>query len=326
MKINCKNKFTLNNKPLIAFAVAILFLRLSSLGQDFPMSQFYSNLVVLNPAFAGTAGEDRVNMFYRNQWLSTSVGYHAFGVAYDKSFSDFNSGFAVILTNEINGAYFTPSLDIAYSYMLKVTKKLHLSLSMQAGITQKFLSVSQLQFQNQGENLTSGFNKVIPDFTLGMIGFYKNDIYFGASLDHITTPHQGLAKSSNDIIQRKVTAFLGLLHYYPTRKISEQRVLSPNILIQVQGKQYNINWGASFQYNSLIGGVWIRHNFNPDFDAVILSAGIKTKDYKFAYSYDVNIGKKTTIPLGAHEISFTMKFKTTKKKQYKTFKCPKFLD
>jgi len=324
MPTNHTDKFIFFHK--LIFILVILFLRLISFGQDFPMSQFYSNLVILNPAFAGTTGEDRVNMFYRNQWLTTSAGYHAFGVAYDRSFTDINSGAAVILTNEINGAYITPTIDLAYSYMIMAAPHLYLSMSVQAGVTQKFLSVSGLQFQHPGENITNGFSKIIPDFTFGVVGFYRDNLYFGTSIDHITVPYQGITRSANEMIQRKFTAFFGFLYYYRTHLISEQRVLSPNIIVQIQGLQYNINWGASFQYNSLVGGIWIRHNFKPDFDAVILSAGIKTKDYKFAYSYDVNIGKRTTIPLGAHEISFTMRFKSYKKKKYKTFKCPKFLD
>jgi type IX secretion system PorP/SprF family membrane protein len=281
---------------------------------------------VLNPAFAGTTGEDRINMFYRNQWLTTSAGYHVFGVAYDKSFQNINSGAAIILTNEINGAYVSPTIDLAYSYMITATRNFYLSMSIQAGFTQKYMSVSGLNFQHDGENITNGFNKIIPDFAFGVIGFYKKNLYFGTSVDHIIVPYQGLTKSSNEMVSLKFTTFFGFLHYYRTRIISEQRVLSPNIIVQIQGLQYNINWGVSFQYNSLIGGIWIRHNFKPDFDALILSAGFKTKDYKFAYSYDINIGKRTTVPLGAHEISFTMRFKSNKKKKYKTFKCPKFLD
>ena len=89
-------------------------------------------------------------------------------------------------------------------------------------------------------------------------------------------------------------------------------------MIQIQGFQQNINWGFSFQYDKLIGGVWIRHNLMANFDAMILSAGYKTQEYKFAYSYDINLGKKTLIPLGAHEISFTMLFGKSKKKKYKS--------
>jgi hypothetical protein len=95
--------------------------------------------------------------------------------------------------------------------------------------------------------------------------------------------------------------------------------------VQIQGYQQNINWGISFQYDSFIGGLWLRHNLHPNFDALIFSLGFKTKSYKFAYSYDMNLGKKSLTPLGAHEISISTLFETQKKKKYKTIKCPTFL-
>lgn len=296
----------------------------TAIAQDAPMSQFYSNLVVLNPAFTGTAQSDRVNLFYRNQWLRTNAGFHSFGASYDKSFSDYNSGVGIVLTNEINGAYISPTFDVIYSYMIEATPQLFISMGLQAGIAQKYLRVSDLIFENEGETIQAGFNKIIPDFSAGIIAFYKNT-YSGFSVDHISQPYQGLSKSANEQLNRKYTFFAGYLFYYNTRLLKQQRILSPNVLVQIQGYQQNINWGFSFQYDNLIGGLWVRHNLHLDFDAIIFSAGYKTQNYKFAYSYDMNIGKMTNIPLGAHEISFTTLFETHKKKTYKAIKCPTFL-
>ncbi len=314
----------INRHAKYIVAIIITFWLNASFAQDAPMSQFYSNLVVLNPAFTGTTQSDRVNIFYRNQWLRTNAGFHSFGASYDKSFTKYNSGVGVILTNEINGAYVSPKFDVAYSYMIEATPELFISMGLQAGIVQKYLLASDLVFDEDGENIQSGFNKISPDFSAGIVAFYKNT-YSGFSVDHIAQPYQGVSRSANEQLNRKYTAFLGYLYYYNTRLLKQQRILSPNILVQIQGYQQNINWGFSFQYNNLIGGLWVRHNLRPDFDAIIFSAGYKTQTYKFAYSYDMNIGKMTNIPLGAHEISFTTLFKTHKKKTYKAIKCPTFL-
>jgi len=308
----------LNNKYL--FLLLIFFSCSSIYAQDAPMSQFYSNLVILNPAFTGTTKSDRVNLFYRNQWINTSAGFHSFGVAYDKSFPEYNSGVGIILTNEINGAFMAPTFDVTYSYMVELAPQLFVSMGLQGGIAQKYILGSDLVFDSP-EPLSGGFSKIVPDFSVGAVAFYNN-FYGGFSVDHIAQPIQGY---SGGLLNRKYTGFIGYLHYYNTRLKSDQRILSPNLLIQIQGFQQNINWGFSFQYDKLIGGVWVRHNLMANFDAMILSAGYKTKDYKFAYSYDMNLGKKTTIPLGAHEISFTMLFETHKKKKFKSIKCPTFL-
>jgi type IX secretion system PorP/SprF family membrane protein len=295
----------------------------SVFSQDVPYSQYYSNLVVLNPAFVGTVPSDRINMFYRNQWLRTGAGFHSVGVAYDKNISEYNSGVGLIVKNEISGMQILTVIDLAYSYRIKISSDLSISMGVEGGIIQKYMNTSDLIFENS-EFVGSGFSKIVPDFSFGAVSFYKN-IYSGISVSHIAEPYQGRGNSVNEKLNRRYVLFLGYTYYIPTGLLSEERVLSPNILFQTQGLQYNINWGFSFQYNRVLGGLWIRHNLKPDFDAMIFSLGFKTKNYKFAYSYDMNIGKKTMVMLGAHEVSFTTIFETKKKKKYKMIKCPNFL-
>jgi len=308
----------------IYIIIIIVFYSLNAVGQDAPMSQYYSNLVVLNPAFAGTASADRVNFYYRNQWLRSTAGFQTFGASYDKSFKKYNSGMGISLTNEINGAFISPKVDFVYSYMAEILPGFTLSMGLQAGFFQKYLLASELVFQDNTEVVMSGLSKIKPDFALGVVAFLRK-YYGGFSINHIAQPTQGVTKTSNERINRKYTFFAGYLHHYNTRLKGQQRVLSPNILVQIQGLQQNINWGLSFQYDKLVGGMWLRHNLHPDFDALIFSVGYKTQSYKFAYSYDMNLGKKTLIPLGAHEISFTMLFETKEKKKFKAIKCPTFL-
>jgi type IX secretion system PorP/SprF family membrane protein len=311
-------------------AVLVIFFSTVLVAQDAPMSQYYSNLVVLNPAFVGNSELDRLNLFYRNQWMRSDAGFQSFGVAYDKSISEYNSGIGVVLCNEMNGAFIEPSIDLIYSYWVEAAPNLYISMALQVGIVQKYLNTSDLIFEDAladgstDEDLKSGYSKTFPDFSTGLVTFYKN-IYSGISIDHIAQPYQGTSKTSNERLNRKYTGFMGYMYYYDTRLKEQQRILSPNILVQIQGYQQNINWGISFQYDSFIGGLWLRHNLHPNFDALIFSLGFKTKSYKFAYSYDMNLGKKSLIPLGAHEISISTLFETQKKKKYKTIKCPTFL-
>ncbi len=159
---------------------------------------------------------------------------------------------------------------------------------------------------------------------MGISAFYNN-YYGGISADHLLVPYQGVKRLEDQRINRKYTFFVGYLYDLDGRLIKAKRILSPNILVQIQGAQQNINWGSSFQYNWLIGGLWIRHNLYMNFDSAILMAGFKTQDMRFAYSYDMNLGKKTFNPLGSHEVSFTMLFEYHKKKSYKVVKCPSFL-
>ncbi|MFA6401854.1 MAG: type IX secretion system membrane protein PorP/SprF [Salinivirgaceae bacterium] len=308
-------------KQAVVLVVFFFSLLLSLKAQDVPYSQYYSNLVYLNPAFAGTRTESRVNMFYRNQWPRSNAGFQSFGIAYDMPIQNSNSGFGVMLTNDMAGGFVEPSFDIIYSHHVKLIKKMYLSLALQAGIVQKYLK--PLDF-GATQEITNGFSKIYPDFALGVSTFYKS-VYTGLSVDHLVRPYQGTKKTNEERLNRKYTFFIGYIFHLNERLIREERIISPNLLIQIQGMQQNICLGSSFQYDNLLGGLWMRNNlsFNPD--ALIFMLGYKTKSMRFTYSYDMNLGKKTTIPLGAHEVSFSLLFKTKSKKKFNAIKCPTFL-
>lgn len=293
--------------------------------QDAPMSQYYYNLCFLNPAFCGTTGKARMNTYYRNQWPATRAGFRTFGVSYDMTLPNSNSGFGVLVSSEQYAALLIPSVDLVYSNMVKINRDFTVSMAIQAGMVQKYYDVASLNFESDGESLSKGLNRLYPDFAFGVNAFYNN-IYGGIAVDHIAQPNQGGHKLVGDKLPRKFVVHIGYIKEKETEYIKQRRVISPNFLFQLQGAQKSMNWGVNCQLNYLIGGVWLRHNLNPDFDALIFSMGFKTQSLRFAYSYDMNIGKKTTMPLGAHEVSLTKTFEINVKKKYKALKCPSFLE
>jgi len=291
-------------------------------GQDAPYSQYYSNLIHLNPAFAGSRNESRINLFYRNQWPRSGANFQSFGVSYDMPIKKYNSGFGIIATNDITGIFIEPSLDLIYSYKFKPLPRLFVSFAFQAGVVQKYLT--DLNFADGSETITKGFSKIFPDFALGSTAFYK-DYYAGFSADHLLKPYQGTTKSAEEQLNRKFTLFAGYIHHLPERLMNQIRIVSPNLLIQTQGYQQNICWGSSFQYDNLISGIWIRNDFHLHLDAAIFMIGFRNQNWRFAYSYDMNLGKKTIKPLGSHEISFVVLFETRSRKKLKALTCPTFL-
>lgn len=307
----------------IILIISLCIYSLSFKGQDVPYSQQFSNLVSVNPAFAGTTLGNRYNVFYRNQWLITSSGFYEFGLAFDSYFSDYNSGVGLLLKNEVQGAYVSPSLDFSYSYIVRLNANYVLSMGLQAGINQKYFNISDLDFRDE-EVIGSGLSRTYADFSSGIVGLSKNG-YVGFSVDHLARPFVSSTKSYQSKLDRKYTVFAGYIYEFNTRLIKQERYLSPNILWQLQGVQHNITWGSSFQYQSMTVGLWMRNNFKPIVESVIISAGFKTKSMRITYSYDINVGKKTTQFIGANEISFTRRFNYEKNKKFKALKALSFL-
>ena len=74
--------------------------------QDPQFSQFYSNPLYLNPAFAGTGTYPRIVSNYRNQWPSSGNTFVTYNLGYDQYVLGMKGaiGFQTLYDREINGS------------------------------------------------------------------------------------------------------------------------------------------------------------------------------------------------------------------------------
>lgn len=309
----------------IFFVVLSTFITKGLIGQDAPISQYYHNLFITNPAYAGTTQGARVSGFYRQQWIRVPGSFESYGISYDRFLPKYNSGFGIIVNNVTSGALTEPAIEFAYSYHINASRNLNISMGLQGGIVQKYLNQSEIDFKDDSEIISSGLNKIYPDFGLGLVVFYKTNLYGGFSIHHINRPISG-SNGDASRINMRYTGQIGYVIELNKRLIKQTRILMPNMLIQIHGNQQNISWGAVYQHDYLLGGLLVRHNISTNIDALIFSAGFKTQKLRFAYSYDMNIGKRATMPLGSHEVSLTFLFDIKSKKKYKAIGCPSFLE
>ena len=72
--------------------------------QDPQFSQFYSNPLYLNPAFAGTSSYPRIVSNYRNQWPSSGNTFVTYNVSYDQYIPGMKGaiGFQALYDMEVN--------------------------------------------------------------------------------------------------------------------------------------------------------------------------------------------------------------------------------
>ena len=111
-------------KKLIIICV-LSIVSIDSNAQDPTFTQFYSNPIYLNPAFAGSHGCPRFGLNYRNEWPSLTGNYVTYSAAYDQYFKNISGGIGVLVTHDEQGSgtIQTSMLGLIYSYHLKVTRK-----------------------------------------------------------------------------------------------------------------------------------------------------------------------------------------------------------
>src|ERR1700712_1777647 len=108
--------------PNVLYRVVILLLMFIPLtsetvtAQDAQFSQFYAAPLYLNPAFAGSTGQARVGLNYRNQWPAIDANFTTFSAYADFYIEDKNSGVGVLINRDREGIFGLTSTSIALQY------------------------------------------------------------------------------------------------------------------------------------------------------------------------------------------------------------------
>lgn len=307
-------------------------------GQDASFSQFFSNQLYLNPAFAGNPKYHRAQVVYRNQWLTSKSPFMSYGVSYDRYIADHNSGIGIniINDNQGQGAINRTSADLLYSYSFQVSYNFLVRGGIQAGAIYKSQNTNDLVFPDMinstgdiiGSPGFSGESKVIPDFGAGVIAEW-NFVYAGFAVHHIAEPIDYEDRERYFTLPRKYTVNIGAEINLNRRYLFRKKLtLSPNIIYQQQMNFKQINFGLYLSHENLVTGIWLRENIGFQNHTFIFLAGYYNESFTFAYSYDFSImqGGFRGLNTSSHEVTFGMffQYKTQSRKKIHTIKSPKF--
>ena len=111
--------------PLL-LCVLMLALDGAVTAQDPQFSQFYAAPLYLNPAMAGSTGQARAGINYRNQWPAIDANFTTMSAYFDYFIEDKNSAVGMIITRDKEGlaGLRSISLGLQYAYELKINENL----------------------------------------------------------------------------------------------------------------------------------------------------------------------------------------------------------
>ena len=303
--------------------------------QDPEFSQFYSNPLLLNPAFAGTARGPRVVMSHRNQWPSMSGAFVTQAVGYDQHFNSISGGLGLVLMNDQAGqnTLTTTRITGMYSYQQAITRKLSLRMALEASYFQKALDWSNLTFGDmidprrgfiyETADTPRGETVKKVDFGAGLLAFTEK-FYAGVAGHHLNEPNESLVVGTSRL-PMKITGHAGAKLPLQRSVKGVEAWISPNVLYRRQGEFQQLNLGVYVSKGPLVAGVWHRGFFSEDTrDALIVLLGVETALMRFGYSYDITISDLTPATGGAHELSLSMRFASPQRSKFRTVSCPTF--
>lgn len=306
-------------------------------GQDYTYSQFYANPLYLNPALAGAEYCPRIIVNYRNQWPSLPGAFVSYSASYDQ-YSEFLSGglgVQVDYNSSGQGALYDFQLSGMYAYNFQISDRMEANLALQAGMGNRGLNASKLDFGNNNPSLPPPNlenyknNLMYPDFATGFVVGYDEKYFLGAAVHHLASPDISLNTEDENLLKRKYTLHAGANFGSESsggyrRSSGPSLIVSPNIMYQQQGQYRQLNLGTYFTLAPFVAGLWFRHAFvNPD--AIIVSLGLVQKNLRLGYSFDYSISSLAIQSGGAHEISLSWTFACDqKRKRSRAIKCPSF--
>jgi len=341
----------------LMLSVFILLISETVTAQDPQFSQFYAAPLYLNPAFAGSTGQARVGINYRDQWPAIDANFTTFSAYGDFYIEDKNSGLGFIINHDREGVLGLTSTSIAiqYSYDLKITKKFSFRPGFQAAIYNRSVNFDQLTFGDQfnsqtgqiqytsGELLNSGQSIFFPDISMGGLLYSKN-AWLGFSAFHITQPNQSVV-GGYDPLPIKLSAHAGYKFFFPegilktgVYAVPQERSITPCIQYRHQGQWDQMDVGSYFTLEPLVVGLWYRGipfrevNGFANNESIVFLIGITKRGPKdvlnIGYSYDLTVSKLGPSSGGAHEFSLSYSWSTRDPRKPPKDKliipCPKF--
>ena len=322
-------------KRFLLFILLIICNLKVSFTQDPTFSQFYTNRLYMNPAWAGL-DEKRFFINYRNQYDNAYVTYSA---SYDQYIEPIHGGLGFLIMNDVQGSGSINQLSLSsiYSYHIKINRSLTINGGLQASFVQRKLNASKFVFGDQinpatGE-ITGGsenygdFKTAFPDFSTGFAAFYKK-IYMGLGIFHLLTPVQSISSDTDARLPRKFVFNIGgFFPVYEKRFGKEVLQLNPNLIYLRQKNLEQLCYGLEvLVQNRYSAGLLIRQNLGIRYSALIFTGGFIYNNLRFRYSYDAQLSTPTInfTTKGAHEISLIVAIAENKKNSHKAIKCPKF--
>lgn len=340
--------------PRKIFTLFVCLLGFSQLllAQDPQVSQFYAAPLYLNPGFAGTAQQHRLNLLHRMQWASLPKAYTTTMLSYDYNMRALNSGFGMMLLRDKagSGGLTTTNLGGYYSYKIQLGRKggWIVSPGVQFSYTLRNIDFSKLVL---GDQLTFGSSGQVPstidptvrkidntgffDFATGVLVYNKLG-WAGVSAYHINEPNQSLL-SDEDRLPTKYSVHGGVRMNLYNGPQDRDRIssLAPSFIYKKQGRFQQLDLGMHFHYNPIMAGLWYRgiplardeYEYIRQ-DAVSFLFGLRFPTFDVGYSYDFTVSSLGPASGGSHEITLMYQFNSAQshkvKRKEKFIPCPTF--
>jgi len=280
-------------------------------GQQLPYSsQYMFNDYLINPAVAGSKGDNIASLTYRSQWTGLNGAPTTFTASIHGPWGK-RVGFGALLFNDNMGPFSTTGLQISYAYRFEINKESKISLGLSGMFYQYALDKNELALDKNGFTVDeSNDNAIIggkekafaPDAAFG-IYYYTDNFYAGFSVPQLFQNRVNFSELNDSLKLNKLVR-----HYFLTCgykfEINEDFDFEPSLLFKaVAPAPIQLDINAKATYKEML---WLGASYRTQ-ESVVVMLGFTKSNFIIGYSYDITLTNIKKYSSGSHEIYLGMK-------------------
>lgn len=280
--------------------------------QDAMYTQFFTNKIVVNPAYAGAREAFSAVALQRYQWAGIEGAPRSTTVSLHGPFEKYNTGLGLSLIYDQLGIQRNYALKLAYSYHIKTGIG-----KLAFGLDGQYKKEEMLWLESNPTDVSDtyipyGNNSAwSPNIGAGVYLSNKN-YYVGLSAPKLIQSKAIFSNSGAPIINKYQRHYFGMAGVL--LRMTSSFGLKPAILAKYEVNsplELDINVMGIFNERFWVG---MTYRTNDSFDAIVqfhLESGLR-----IGYSYDFTLTKLNRVNTGSHEIMIGFDFNKTKRGVY----------
>ena len=270
-------------------------------------SQYLTNGLIINPAYAGTRGALSANLSYRKQWAQITGAPQFQNLSLH---SPVNKREKVALGFVAEYMTYGVTKDIGlygfYAYNVRLGKG-RLSMGMKAGVDLSNTNYNNLRFPDgnpQDPLLIGDIRYKMPNIGAGLY-YYTDRFFAGLSVPSILT------YKSNEADQSGVSPEFGMFKTYfltgTLLNFSDAFKVKPSVLVRYS---FTEPLEADLNVNMIFADIlWIGGSYRIAEKAAVALLDLQvTPQLKLGYSFDYQLGHLNSYTSGTHEVSLRYEF------------------
>ena len=267
--------------------------------QDAQYTQYMYNMVILNPAYAGSKGVPAIGLLGRTQWVGVDGAPQTATLSFNSPIGK-ATGLGLSIIHDEIGPVKENNIYADFSYTIFTGEEGRLAFGLKAGVT--LLDIGYLDTVDP-DPLNEPVNQASPNFGAG-IYYYTDKFYAGLSAPNfLETRHLESGNGYVSTASEKMHYFLTAGYVF---ELSDNLLLKPSTMFKAtSGAPLSVDLSANLLVNQMFE-VGLSYRFD---DSISGMVGFQVNnDFRIGYAYDYTTSNFGDYNSGSHEVILLFEF------------------